>query len=374
MLWFTVALSLFTGILFGLIPAIQGSRLDLVSAIKSQPDTPTRGGRWTLGLDLRGVLVTGQIAVSLVALIGAGLFLRSFQEALRLNPGFRTEGLAVMYVNAGAQGYAPQRGMQFYREAVERVRQLPGVQSASWGEADSAVQRPGRVAPPVPRGSRAVRRNCAACLCRSTAFGPATLPPWASRSSKAATSPTPIAKATELVAIVNETTARMYLARRGCRSARRSSVASSPKPLHRRRRGAGRASTVALPPRREPHLYFAGRFSTYMPAMALAVRTSGDPQAVLPAGASGDSGIGRDHADAARRSRWPKCFAAACGTRRLGAMLLAVFGLLALTLTTRRRVRRHGLFRHAAHARDRHPHGARRGTCRGVADGVAPRL
>src|SRR5262245_33983947 len=69
---FTVALSLFTGILFGLIPAIQGSRLDLVSAIKSQSETPSRGGRWSLGLDLRDVLVAGQGAVSLVALGGAG--------------------------------------------------------------------------------------------------------------------------------------------------------------------------------------------------------------------------------------------------------------------------------------------------------------
>jgi hypothetical protein len=52
-----------------------------------------------------------------------------------LNPGFRTEGLAVMFVNVGAQGYSPQRGMQFFRDTLERVRELPGVQSASWGEA-----------------------------------------------------------------------------------------------------------------------------------------------------------------------------------------------------------------------------------------------
>jgi ABC-type antimicrobial peptide transport system permease subunit len=134
-LWFTVGLSLVTGILFGLIPAIQGSRLDLVSAIKSQMEAPSRGGRWTLGLDMRDLLVTGQVAVSLLALIGAGLFLRSLHEAQRLNPGFRTEGLAVMFVNVGAQGYSPQRGMQFFRDTVERVRQLPGVQSASLGEA-----------------------------------------------------------------------------------------------------------------------------------------------------------------------------------------------------------------------------------------------
>jgi macrolide transport system ATP-binding/permease protein len=114
-LWFTVALSVATGILFGLIPAIRGSRLDLISAIKGHSEAPPRGGRWTLGLDLRDILVTGQVAVSLLALIGAGLFLRSLSEAQRLNPGFRTEGLAVMYVNVGAQGYSPHRGVQFFR-------------------------------------------------------------------------------------------------------------------------------------------------------------------------------------------------------------------------------------------------------------------
>ena len=80
-----MALSLVSGILFGLIPAIQGSRLDLVSAIKSQIKAPVRGGRWTLGLDLRDVLVTCQVAVSLVALIGAGLF--GYTQAVQLRNG-----------------------------------------------------------------------------------------------------------------------------------------------------------------------------------------------------------------------------------------------------------------------------------------------
>src|SRR5262249_27348973 len=71
-LWFTVALSLLTGILFGLVPAIQGSRLDLVSAIKGQSETPSRGGRWSLGLDLRDVLVAGQVAGAARGVVGVG--------------------------------------------------------------------------------------------------------------------------------------------------------------------------------------------------------------------------------------------------------------------------------------------------------------
>ena len=192
-LWFTVALSLLTGILFGLLPAIQGSRLDLVSAIKSQTEAPARGGRWSLGLDMRDVLVAGQVAVSLLALIGAGLFLRSLHEAQRLNPGFRTEGLTVMFVNVGAQGYSPHRGIQFFRETVERVRLIPACNLPP-GERRFPSSAAGPLHDVCSRKVASCPRNCSASLFRSTVSGPATLRPWVSRSSKAATSPTPIAK------------------------------------------------------------------------------------------------------------------------------------------------------------------------------------
>src|SRR5262249_45029785 len=208
-LWFTVALSLVTGILFGLVPAIQGSRIDLVSAIKSQPETPSTGARWALGLDLRDAVVTGQVAVSLVALIGAGLFLRSFQEAQRLNPGIRTEGLVVMFVNAGAQGYSPERGMQFFRDTVERVRQLPGVQAASWGEAvpqfsGQAVSR--RIFPvgrDLSQGLRSLFVPFSGIW--PGYFATVGIPILRGRDFTEADR-----EGTELVAIINETTARMY--------------------------------------------------------------------------------------------------------------------------------------------------------------------
>jgi predicted permease len=328
-LWFTVALSLFTGILFGLIPAIQGSRLDLVSAIKSQPETPTRGGRWTLGLDLRDALVTGQVAVSLVALIGAGLFLRSFQEALRLNPGFRVEGLAVMYVNAGAQGHAPQRGMQFYREAVERVRQLPGVQSASWGEAiprfsGSAVSR--RLFPEGRELSQELRSVFVPFNgIWPGYFATVGIPILRGRDFTEADR-----EGTELVAIVNETTARMYWPGEDV-IGRKFTHRLEPEPytvvgVARDAKYGGLASAT------QPHLYFPV-LQYYMPAMALAVRTSGDPRAVLPA-------VRQVIRQLDATMPMPEAFTMAEVLRgnlwdaRLGAMLLAVFGLLALTLTT----------------------------------------
>ena len=143
-LWFTVALSMFTGLLFGLIPAIEGSRLDLVSSIKSQTEAPQHGSRWTLGLDLRDALVIGQLGLSLLALVGAGLFIRSLQEAQRLNPGFRTEGLAVMYSQRRRAGIRART-----REAV-----LSRCHRARPAAARRAVCRLGRRRAPVQRSGR----------------------------------------------------------------------------------------------------------------------------------------------------------------------------------------------------------------------------
>jgi len=328
-LWFTVALALFTGILFSLVPAIHGSRLDLVSALKSQSETPARRGRWSFGLDLRDVLVTGQVAVSLVALIGAGLFLRSLQEAQRLNPGFRTEGLAVMFVNAGAQGYSPQRGMQFYRDAVERVGQLPGVQSVSWGEAipqfsGQAVRR--RI---FPEG-RDLPEELRSLFVAFNGIWPGYfttvgIPILRGRDFTEADR-----DGTELVAIVNETMARMFWPGEDAvgktfkhrLNPNRYTVVG----LARDAKYGGMARAT------EPHVYYAA-LQYYTPAMALAVRTRGDALTALPSmrqvirqlDATMPVPQGFTMTEVLYGNLW---------TARLGAMLLAVFGLLAITLTT----------------------------------------
>ncbi|HEX7136540.1 MAG TPA: FtsX-like permease family protein, partial [Vicinamibacterales bacterium] len=127
-LLFTLAVSLATGVLFGLAPAIQASRPDLVVELKEKSSAPTGSGRV---LSLRNLLVAAQIALSLVALVGAGLFLRSLQNAQAINPGFDAEHLATLTFDLGGQGYIEARGQQFERDALERARAVPGVQNAS---------------------------------------------------------------------------------------------------------------------------------------------------------------------------------------------------------------------------------------------------
>src|SRR5207249_5887786 len=127
-LLFTVAVSILTGALFGLAPAVQSSRPDLLVELKEKTSAPT-GSSHLFGL--RNLLVVAQNALSLVALIGAGLFLRSLQNAQRISPGFDADHLAVMSFDLGAQGYTEERGRQFQQRVLERASSVPGVQTAT---------------------------------------------------------------------------------------------------------------------------------------------------------------------------------------------------------------------------------------------------
>ncbi len=127
-LLFTLGVSIATGVVFGLAPAIQASRPDLVVELKEKTSAPTGSNRL---FSLRNVLVSAQVALSLVALIGAGLFLRSLQHAQQISPGFDADHLAVLSFDLGAQGYTEERGRQFQQRVLERAAAVPGVQSAS---------------------------------------------------------------------------------------------------------------------------------------------------------------------------------------------------------------------------------------------------
>lgn len=138
---FTGLASLLTGLLFGLIPALSASRPDLAVALKDRSNQPSGAHR---RFGLRNVLVMAEVALSLVALVGAGLFLRSMQEAQGVNPGFETERLMVLSFDTGAEGYARDKALDFYRQVTERVRALPMVESANvaWvGPLSGAFQR-----------------------------------------------------------------------------------------------------------------------------------------------------------------------------------------------------------------------------------------
>jgi putative ABC transport system permease protein len=129
---FTLAVTVATGLLCGLAPALQASRPQLVGALK---DDAAALGRRFRRLGLRNVLVTGQVAVSTLLLVGAGLFLRSLANARAVDPGFSLrQGVMAQVALGFGNRYTEQEGRLFYQRLVERVAALPGVDSVALAE------------------------------------------------------------------------------------------------------------------------------------------------------------------------------------------------------------------------------------------------
>jgi hypothetical protein len=124
---FNLGISILTGVIFGLVPALQATRPDLAPTLKDQAGSVS-GGASVL---LRKTLVAAQVALSLLLLIGASLFIRSLQNLKDLDPGFHTTNLIAFKVDPTLNGYKTERSQDFYRRLRERLLGVPGVQSAS---------------------------------------------------------------------------------------------------------------------------------------------------------------------------------------------------------------------------------------------------
>jgi predicted permease len=125
---FTLLLAIITGLLFGLAPALRASKPDLVPALKDESGSEDRLGR---RFNLRDTLVVAQVALSLSLLIGAGLFIRSLLHAQRIDLGFEPDKALDVNFDLKLQGYDEAKSREFYRQIVERLERLPGVQSVS---------------------------------------------------------------------------------------------------------------------------------------------------------------------------------------------------------------------------------------------------
>jgi HAMP domain-containing protein len=126
--WFAVAASAATALIFGLTPALRATRTNVVSELKNETPTAPFGGR---RVDLRSLLVVTQITFAAALLICGGLFLRSLGSARRIDVGFQRADRFVMAFDLSIAGYDPVRGDRFERDVLRRVRELPGVASAS---------------------------------------------------------------------------------------------------------------------------------------------------------------------------------------------------------------------------------------------------
>jgi predicted permease len=127
MLLFTIAASLISTFLFGLTPALQTTRLDLVSSLKAA-DADSAGRRRLWG---RNSIVAGQVALSLVLLITSAVLLQGFRDELLQGPGYRTDGLYLTSFDTTPAHYSEDQTRRFYKDVLNKTRLAPGVRSAA---------------------------------------------------------------------------------------------------------------------------------------------------------------------------------------------------------------------------------------------------
>ena len=125
---FTFAVSLLAGILFGLVPALQATRPQLVNTLKEQAGGVIRGG----SAGLRKTLVVAQVSLSLLLLIGAGLFLQSLRNLKTLNPGFETKNLLAFDVDPTFNRYDVKWSREYYRRLRDQLNLVPGVEAQTF--------------------------------------------------------------------------------------------------------------------------------------------------------------------------------------------------------------------------------------------------
>lgn len=322
-LLFTGAVSLATGVLFGLVPAFRATKTDLATDLKERASAPA-GLRYVW--NPRAVLVMAQMAFSLVALIGAGLFARSLRSAGQTDPGFDAGHLGIVAYNVTDQAYNEGRGREYHLRVVERAASVHGVISAALSRdtpfrvgSTRTVLLPGEENTATGQG-----RSTLTSVVSPGYFQTMGIALLRGRDFRAADT-----KTTPRVAIVNESVAAAYWPGQNA-AGQRISFAGEGLPVE----VIGIVKTAnyqAIAEVPQPLVYLSlGQY--YFPTAVLYVRTAGDPEAVMGAvrrevqALDGNLLLQAESLETSiRELLW---------AQRLSAGLLAVFGALALLLAT----------------------------------------
>jgi predicted permease len=128
-LGFALAASLASGLILGIAPALRASKANLADVLKGEAGSTTNDARRSR---LRGALVISQVAISLVLMLAAALFLQSLRAAQSIDAGFEPRGALAMDIDLEPRGFSQEQSERFYRELIERVTASPGVTSASF--------------------------------------------------------------------------------------------------------------------------------------------------------------------------------------------------------------------------------------------------
>jgi predicted permease len=319
---FTLSLSLLTALLIGVAPAIKVAKPNLIEALK----VGGRGGSvgWMRN-PFRSLLVVTEIALALIALVGAGLFIRSMQNAQRIDPGFESRNLFVFAFDLGALHYDEGHGQQYFRAAIERAQASPGVVSATiasnfpfGGGLARTVFPEGQDETSGYRGTLTQLNDVA-----PTFFETLRVPFVSGRGFTDADR-----KDTTQVAIVNEAMAKQFWPNQNAVGKRFHFFGEN---ILREVVGVVRNTVVNAIGEEPQPLAYLPLTQDYAPAATMQVRTSGSPETVLATVLSQIQSLDTNLA-LTNVNTIGQLIDQGLWAPRMGAGLLTIFGGLALTL------------------------------------------
>jgi macrolide transport system ATP-binding/permease protein len=328
---FTFLFSLVAGIVFGLVPALQASKPELVPVLKDERSA--FGHRHTL-FSLRNILVIAQVAMSLVVLVAAGLFLKSLRNAQTISPGFDATQVVTMSLATGSQGYDETKSRLFYQQLVNRVQSLPGVQAASIAQSAplSFFYAPALAAPTIVEGHEPPAGENPPIIGNNTVgpnyFQTLGIPLLRGRDFTAE-----VQQGTPSVVIINETMAHSFFANQEPIGRRLRVMRRGERPVSCEIIGVVRESKyLSLGEDPVPFLFLP--FSQNpSPVMTLLVRADGNPKSLIAAVRHEVKGLD-DNLPPFNVVTLAENIDISLFPARFGALLLGGFGLLALVLAT----------------------------------------
>jgi len=318
---FTFALSIFSAMLFGLVPALRASRPDLGADLKERMGGSASPGRFKA----RNVLVLLQVALSVVALASAGLFIRSLSNAQTVDLGFEHDKLVVVPYDVTSNGYDESRGKQYHRQIVERVRTVPGVAAVT-------VASTVPLTPPFQRsvfieGLEATSTN-SGILVYTNVIGPGYFDTVRTPLLRGRDFTAGDREGTQRVVIVNEAMARRFWPGEDAIGKRfRFFGETEPRTIV----GIARNAKYVFVGEEPQSMAYTALEQGYSPVMALLVRTAGEPNAIKATIEREVRSLDRDIALNNIQTA-PQLLSASLTGPRVAATLLAVFGLVALVL------------------------------------------
>jgi predicted permease len=323
-LLFTLSVALLTAVLIGIVPAFKAARPNLIEVLKVGGRGNTVG--WASS-PFRSMLVVTEIALALVALIGAGLFIRSMQNAQRIDPGFESTNLFMFNFDLGALHYDEGRGQQFFRAAIERAKSSPGVESAAIADAPPLAGAGGFARTVFPEGQDEASgyRGTLTQLNNITPnfFETLRIPLVSGREFNDADRAT-----TNPVAIANEAMARHFWPNENVVGKRFHFFGD---PTLREIVGVVRNTVVNNIGEEPQPLAYLPLTQNYSPAAVLQVRTSGRPEALISTVRAQVQSLDNNLA-LTNVQTIEEVIGQALWAPRMGAAMLAVFGALALIL------------------------------------------